>query len=252
VADTVAQDTGASWQPTVIHVPDNAVLRGWCFTPPHSSGAAVILLHGVVDTRQGVLGHARFLLRHGFTALTPDARGHGESGGEPISYGLRESDDVHCWATWLCQRQQVDRLYGLGESMGAAILLQSLRVEQRFRAWSPSARSSPSKRSPTTACASTGVESRSRLAAGAAGILLRSHDPRSRSRPSIACRRGTLDHSACPAHPRHRRQQHSAASFARTPSAGCGALGSAGRHPRDGAGGGAASLRGKVVAWFSR
>jgi hypothetical protein len=53
--------------------------------------------------------------------LTPDARGHGENSGEPISYGLRESDDVHRWATWLCQRQQGDRLYGLGESMDAAI-----------------------------------------------------------------------------------------------------------------------------------
>jgi dipeptidyl aminopeptidase/acylaminoacyl peptidase len=134
VAEAVARDTSASWQPAEIRAADNAVLHAWCFTPPHPSGAAVILLHGVVDTRQGVLGQARFLLRHGYTVLAPDARGHGESGGEPISYGVREADDVHRWADWLCQRQRVDRLYGLGVSMGAAILLQSLRVEPRFRA----------------------------------------------------------------------------------------------------------------------
>src|SRR5262245_17876451 len=134
LADAVARDSDAIWQAAEIHAADGAALRAWYFTPRQPAGACAILLHGVADTRQGVMGHARFLLRHDFAVLAPDARGHGDSGGEPISYGLREADDLHRWADWLCSRPGAERLYGLGESMGAAILLQSLRVEPRFRA----------------------------------------------------------------------------------------------------------------------
>src|SRR5262249_26345895 len=51
-----------------------------------------------------------------------------------IRYGLREATDVHAWADWIFQHRRIERLYGLGESMGAAILLQSLPIEPRFRA----------------------------------------------------------------------------------------------------------------------
>ena len=50
-------------------------------TPARPNGAAAIVLHGVGDTRLGVLGQARFLLDAGYTVLTPDSRGHGASGG---------------------------------------------------------------------------------------------------------------------------------------------------------------------------
>jgi fermentation-respiration switch protein FrsA (DUF1100 family) len=56
------------------------------------------------------------------------------SGGTLIGYGIFEAGDVHRWADWLLARSASTRLYGLGESMGAGILLQSLRVEPRFRA----------------------------------------------------------------------------------------------------------------------
>jgi len=41
--------------------------------------------------RTGVLSHADFLLRNGYLMPTPDARGHGTSGGALITYGIRES-----------------------------------------------------------------------------------------------------------------------------------------------------------------
>ena len=47
---------------------------------------------------------------------------------------IREAGDVRTWSDWLFQHQPVEKLYGLGESMGASILLQSLAIEPRFRA----------------------------------------------------------------------------------------------------------------------
>jgi fermentation-respiration switch protein FrsA (DUF1100 family) len=81
-----------------------------------------------------MMQHARFLVEAGYTVLTPDSRAHGASGGKYVTYGVLEARDVHAWADWLLTRGRAERLYGLGESMGAAVLLQALAVEPRFRA----------------------------------------------------------------------------------------------------------------------
>jgi len=92
----------------------------------------VILLHGLADNRVGMTGYAELLLNRGFTVLMPDARAHGPSGGNLATFGLLESEDIHRWLDWLDQNDHPDCIFGLGESMGAALLLQSLRSETRF------------------------------------------------------------------------------------------------------------------------
>lgn len=133
-ADAVARDTGATWDDVQVSARDGVCLNGWFFRPHKPNGSVAILLHGVGDTRLGVLSHAAFLLRSGFSVLTPDSRGHGASGGDLITYGLLEASDVHAWSDWVFRDPEVKHLYGLGESLGAAVLLQSLPKEPRFRA----------------------------------------------------------------------------------------------------------------------
>ena len=133
-AARVAEAASATWQSARITAADGAPLSAWLFTPRQPNGSAVILLHGVGDTRRGVLYHAQFLLQAGFTVLAPDSRGHGASGGDMPTYGIREASDIHAWATGLFRTLPIERLYGLGESMGAAILIESLTREPRFRA----------------------------------------------------------------------------------------------------------------------
>jgi len=111
---------------------DGVTLRGWYFGAPKPNGRAVIVLHGQTDNRMGVAGFAEFLVRHGYTALTPDIRAHGVSGGELATYGFLEADDTRRWVDWLLARQPGAQVFGLGESMGAGILLQTLNVESRF------------------------------------------------------------------------------------------------------------------------
>jgi hypothetical protein len=85
----------------------------------------------VAGTRTGTLSTSGFLLRAGFTVLTPDCGGHGGSGGSLINYGVQEVGGVHAWADWIFERRPIERLYGWGASVGAAILLESLPVEPR-------------------------------------------------------------------------------------------------------------------------
>jgi len=133
-AGAIAMQGAASWKPVSVESNHGAMLKAWMFTPRQSNGAGVILMHGVADTRLGMSGHAPFLLRAGYTVLMPDSRGHGGSTGSIITYGVRESHDVQRWADLLSREQNVVRLYGIGQSMGAAILLESLSCESRFRA----------------------------------------------------------------------------------------------------------------------
>ena len=111
---------------------DGVTLRAWSMRPRRGNGSAAIVLHGLSDNRLGTTSYAELLLRHGFSVLMPDARAHGTSGGELATYGLLEAGDIYQWLDWLVRNEHPSCIFGLGESMGAAQLLQSLRTEARF------------------------------------------------------------------------------------------------------------------------
>jgi alpha-beta hydrolase superfamily lysophospholipase len=111
---------------------DGIELRGWLVTSPHPNDDAVLLLHGLGDNRLGMTGYAQFLLGHGFTVLLPDARAHGSSGGSLATFGLLERNDITQWVQFLHAQTRAHCLYGMGESMGAAQLLQSLSSVPQF------------------------------------------------------------------------------------------------------------------------
>lgn len=111
---------------------DGAVLRAWSVRPRTANGSAVILLHGQGDNRAGMLGPAEMLLRHGYSVLLPDARGHGESGGAITTYGVLEANDIRRWFEWIQRSESPHCIDGLGDSMGGAELLRSLDGESGF------------------------------------------------------------------------------------------------------------------------
>jgi uncharacterized protein len=113
---------------------DGIRLRAWLLMPRMPNGDAVVILHGIADSRASQLGLARMFLGHGYAVLAPDSRAHGESGGDLTTYGLLEGDDVHRWVSWLIDDRQPRHVFGVGESLGGAVLLESLAVEPRFNA----------------------------------------------------------------------------------------------------------------------
>src|SRR5512133_353167 len=73
-----------------------------------------------------MMGLAELFLSRGYSVLIPDSRGQEASTGLPI-YGFRETDDIRQWFAWLRRHECLKCIYGMGESMGAAILLQAVR-----------------------------------------------------------------------------------------------------------------------------
>ena len=110
-----------------------AILRGW-FVPGRER-AAVILVHGSGGNRDDILGELEILSRAGFTVLTFDWPGHGQSGGhvewdEPERAAMRSSID------WLSARPEVNphRIGAFGFSLGTVPLLQVAVRDPRIRA----------------------------------------------------------------------------------------------------------------------
>jgi uncharacterized protein len=132
IAAAVRADFHAELQDVAVTATDGVALKGWFVHPRDYNGNAVILLHGITDNREGVAGYGHLLLKHGYAVLLPDARRHGESGGELATYGVKESDDIHRWVSWIYAHDPPKCIYGFGESYGAALMLQSLAAEKRF------------------------------------------------------------------------------------------------------------------------
>jgi dipeptidyl aminopeptidase/acylaminoacyl peptidase len=127
----VRERYGVELESVEIATKDGVTLSAWYVRPRNWNTRDVLLLHGVQDNREGVAGFAPPLLDRGYGVLLPDSRAHGESGGTLATYGLLENDDIHRWVNWLYRRQS-KCVYGFGESMGAALVLDSLSVEDRF------------------------------------------------------------------------------------------------------------------------
>lgn len=116
-----------------IRAADQARLDAWWLQPSTPNGNCVLVLHGIADSRVGSAGFAPMFLNAGYGVLVPDSRAHGTSGGDIVTYGLLEKRDVLGWAVWLRQ-QGCRKLYGLGESLGASILIQAAETQPAFSA----------------------------------------------------------------------------------------------------------------------
>ncbi len=112
---------------------DGANLDGWWLQPSTANGNCVTVLHGIADSRVGSAGFAPMFLNEGYRVLLPDSRAHGTSGGTYVTFGLLEKDDVIRWAYWMKQ-QGCNKLYALGESLGASILIQAAELQPVFSA----------------------------------------------------------------------------------------------------------------------
>jgi fermentation-respiration switch protein FrsA (DUF1100 family) len=169
-ADASFAVTGSTREDFDVRAPDGVLLRGWKVRPKNPNGSWVLLFHGVADNRIGVIGQSEFLLRAGYSVVMMDARAHGASGGPMATYGWLERNDTRAIVDELV-RSEVGRyaeeqlrsgrwrlepaedadlqkplkppvplpgaplhIFGLGESMGAGIALQSAATDPRIEA----------------------------------------------------------------------------------------------------------------------
>jgi dipeptidyl aminopeptidase/acylaminoacyl peptidase len=103
---------------------DGLRLKGWWW--PSRDGAAVVLVHGLGQTRTGLLAEARLLAAAGYGVLLFDLRAHGESEGASSTWGDQERGDVRAALAHVRARPGVDpaRVGLVGFSIGAAAVAE--------------------------------------------------------------------------------------------------------------------------------
>jgi alpha-beta hydrolase superfamily lysophospholipase len=133
-ADASFSQIGVHREAFDVRAADGILLRGWEVTAAQPNGSWILLFHGVADNRMGVLEHALFLLRAGYSVTLMDARAHGESEGSIGTYGWLEGNDSRAIVDALVAAEHPAHLYALGESMGAGMALQSAGADPRIEA----------------------------------------------------------------------------------------------------------------------
>jgi pimeloyl-ACP methyl ester carboxylesterase len=124
-ADQVLASLNARREDFFVRANDGILLAGWKIRPAHPNGDWVLLLHGRSHNRSVMLPYAEFLLAAGYSVAMMDARAHGNSGGLQSTYGQIEISDTRAIVKNLEAGEKVSHLFALGESMGAAVSLES-------------------------------------------------------------------------------------------------------------------------------
>jgi predicted acyl esterase len=136
-------------QDLTVQMSDGVSIAATLFTPdgapPAEGRPAVLLLHGIGQTRASVDGAigtsanvlaGELLASEGYVVLTFDARAHGASGGLFSLDGPREVDDVRELTRWLSQRPGVNpsRIGAFGVSLGGGAVWRAAAEGLRFAA----------------------------------------------------------------------------------------------------------------------
>ena len=107
---------------------DNLTLYGNFLRSPlknENNNKAIILLHGITNTRFWIFKQAFTFLRAGYNVIWYDARNHGESDAASTTFGLKESQDLQDIIDYCCQNypQETTALGLYGFSLGGATVI---------------------------------------------------------------------------------------------------------------------------------
>lgn len=99
-------------------------VHGWLVYGKPGNGV-VLLVHSMRSNRLEMLSRARFLKNQGYSVLFIDLQAHGETAGDNITFGLRESENVEAAVALLRKIFPTERIGAIGTSLGAAAIVLS-------------------------------------------------------------------------------------------------------------------------------
>lgn len=116
-------DLGA--EPISFKSESGALVKGW-WCPIEKSKGSVLLLPGIRANRLSMVDRARFLRRAGYSILLIDFQATGESKGDHITFGWKESRDVLAAVSFIRERQPATKIAIIGSSLGGAAALLAI------------------------------------------------------------------------------------------------------------------------------
>jgi len=125
VMATTPQEKGLRGEKVEFHSTDGIPLTGWWLSADGPPRATVIATHGRAGNRSTILDRAAFLVRAGYDVLAVDLRAHGESGGNYMTPGYMEANDVLGAVDCARQRAPTQPIVLMGYSYSAVSVLHA-------------------------------------------------------------------------------------------------------------------------------
>jgi alpha-beta hydrolase superfamily lysophospholipase len=127
-------DAGLDYRDVTLATADGLHLTAW-YVPAAGPGAPTVLLaHGLQDSKWTLLRLIPWLHEVGYNVMAFDFRGHGGSDKRPTTVGREEVLDVQAALDWLDSEGVGDRVAALGQSLGAAALVNTAAIDDRLDA----------------------------------------------------------------------------------------------------------------------
>lgn len=109
-------------QPVTFTSDSGADVHGW-WCPFENGHGAVLLLPGIRANRLSMVDRARFLRHAGYSVLLIDFQATGETKGDHITFGWKESRDVLAAINFIHHVDPTDRIAIIGSSLGGVAAL---------------------------------------------------------------------------------------------------------------------------------
>jgi alpha-beta hydrolase superfamily lysophospholipase len=109
-------------QPVTFPSDSGANVHGW-WRPIQNRSGAILLLPGIRANRLSMVDRARFLYRAGYSVLLIDFQATGETKGDHITFGWKESRDVLAAVNFIRQIDPSARVAIVGSSLGGVAAL---------------------------------------------------------------------------------------------------------------------------------
>jgi uncharacterized protein len=114
------EDLGA--RPVEFKSDSGAMVHGW-WCPTATSRGTVLLLPGIRANRLSMVDRARFLRRAGYSVLLIDFQATGETNGDHVTFGWKESRDVNAAVDFIHAVDPQDHIAIIGTSLGGVAAL---------------------------------------------------------------------------------------------------------------------------------
>jgi alpha-beta hydrolase superfamily lysophospholipase len=134
IPEETPADYGLEYENVSLVAADGVHLAAWYV--PSQNGAVIIVQHGYKSHRGHVLTEAEIFTRHGYGVFMLDLRGHGNSEGDLITFGLLEMQDMEAGYQYLLTRPEVDpeRIGIVGNSMGGSVVINYAAQNPQIKA----------------------------------------------------------------------------------------------------------------------
>lgn len=130
--DQTPEDFGLQYDHLGLRVSPTIELDAYFVPATVGARANLIILHGVGSCKEAYLPYATDLCALGYNLFMVDQRQHGKSGGRYLTYGHYEKADVSKMVDWLAAKTDGLKTGIYGNSMGAAVALQSMAHDHRL------------------------------------------------------------------------------------------------------------------------